>query len=307
MNKSNKKKLKFNRKTGFVIMFLLPAVLLFAIIYAYPLANIFITSFSKWNYKNLSSPKFLGFGHMFDNYIKLFTTDYYFMSALLNSLKWVLLVLVIQVPLAIIVAFVLSKRPRGWKLVRNTYIIPNIISTSAIGLIFLNLYDPARGAVTQIINSLSSSNDVNILASGGSAFWGVTFSFVLFGGTAMLLVLSQISAISPDLYEAARIDGANSFQIDTKIVLPLLKPIIGTIAILATNYGLLLYNEIALLTGGGPDKATYSLSYYIYQTAMGSSKLNFSLANTAGVVQFILGLVLVGLISKVFKMDKSHI
>ncbi|WMJ22737.1 sugar ABC transporter permease [Paludicola sp. MB14-C6] len=244
---------------------------------------------------------------MFDNYIKLFTTDYYFMSALLNSLKWVLLVLVIQVPLAIIVAFVLSKRPRGWKLVRNTYIIPNIISTSAIGLIFLNLYDPARGAVTQIINSLSSSNDVNILASGGSAFWGVTFSFVLFGGTAMLLVLSQISAISPDLYEAARIDGANSFQIDTKIVLPLLKPIIGTIAILATNYGLLLYNEIALLTGGGPDKATYSLSYYIYQTAMGSSKLNFSLANTAGVVQFILGLVLVGLISKVFKMDKSHI
>lgn len=306
MGIKNKVKFKFNKKMGFVIMFLLPAVLLFAIIYAYPLANIFITSFSKWNYKNLSSPEFLGFGHMFDNYIKLFTNDYYFLTSLFNSLKWVLLVIFIQIPLSVIVAFILSKKPFGWKLVRNTYIIPNIISTSAIGLIFLNLYDPARGAVTQILNSLNPFNDINILASGNSAFWGVTFSFVLFGGTSMLLVLSQISAVSSELYEAAEIDGANPFQIDTKIVFPLLKPIIGTITILATNYGLLLYNEIALLTGGGPDKATYSLSYYIYQTAMGSSKLNFSLANTAGVIQFLLGLLLVLLISKVFKTSKSY-
>lgn len=248
------------RKRAFVCCFLLPAVLLFLIIYAYPLLTIFATSFCKWNYKNLVSPTFLGFGNLFDNYIRLFTSDYYFLTSMANSLKWVVLVLLIQVPLSVIVAFVLSKRPRGWRLARNAFIIPNIISTSAIGLIFLNLYDPARGAVTEIINLLFPGNEINILAGESSAFWGVTFSFILFGGTNMLLVLSQIMAVSPDLYEAARIDGASDWQIDRKIVFPLLRPILGTVSILAVNYGLLLYNEIALLTSGGPDKATYSLS-----------------------------------------------
>lgn len=295
------------RKQLFVAAFLLPAVILFAVIYAYPLLNIFFTSFCKWDFKNLMHPEFLGFDHLFDNYIKLFTSDVNFKTALLNSLKWVALTGFIQVPFSLLVALVLSKKPRGWTFTRNVFLIPNIISTAAIGLIFLNLYDPKNGLITELIHRVAPDAEINILANPQTAFWGVTFSFLLFGGTNCLLLLSQILAIPPELYEAARIDGASGFAADRLITLPLLRPIIGTVAILACNYGLLLYNEIHLLTRGGPDGATYSLSYQVYQTSIGSSKLNFALGNTVGVIQVIMGIVLVLAINRIFRTDQSDL
>lgn len=300
-----KKKTIFTKKNGFIFAFLLPGILLFAIIYAYPLINIFITSFSKWNYKNFTSPEFLGWNNLFDNYIKLFTVDANFKVALINSLKWVILTMVVQIPFTLLVALVLAKKPRGWKFTRNAFIIPNIISTAAIGLIFLNIYSPSRGIITEICNMISPGSNVSVLANEKYAFWGVTFSFILFGGSSCLLLLTQIFSIDSSLYEAARVDGATPFQIDMKITLPLLRPMLGTVSVMAANYGLLLYNEIALITGGGPDNATYSLSYYVYKTALGSTKLNFARGNTAGVIQFILGILLVGCINRAFRSNEA--
>lgn len=303
-NKNSWKKF-FTGKNGFIFAFLFPAMILWAVIYAYPLIQIFVTSFSKWNYKNFLNPEFLGLEHMFDNYIKLFAVDRNFRAALANSLKWVVLTMCIQMPFTVIVALVLSKKARGWKLTRNVFIIPNIISTAAIGLIFLNLYSPSRGIVTEICNMIRPGSDVSVLANPVYAFWGVTFSFILFGGSSCLLLLTQIFSIDPAIYEAARVDGANERQLDLRIRLPLMRPMIGTVSVMAANYGLLLYNEIALISQGGPDHATYSLSYYVYQTGLGSTKLNFARANAAGVVQIILGIALVGLINKVFRTTEA--
>lgn len=300
-----KKKKFLTKKTGFICAFLAPGILLFLIIYAYPLINIFATSFSKWNYKNFQSPEFLGWGNLFDNYIKMFTLDANFKMALINTIKWVVLTMVVQIPFTLLAALVLAKKPRGWKFTRNMFIIPNIISTAAIGLIFLNLYNPSRGIITEICNKLMPGSNISVLANGDYAFWGVTFSFILFGGSSCLLLLTQIFSIDPGIYEAARVDGASPWQIDRKIVLPLLRPMIGTVSVMAANYGLLLYNEIALITRGGPDNATFSLSYYIYRTALGSTKLNFARGNTAGVIQFILGILLVGFINKAFRTNQA--
>lgn len=299
------KKKIFTKKTGFICAFLAPGVLLFLIIYAYPLINIFATSFTTWNYKNFTKPEFLGFEHLFDNYIKMFTMDANFHMALLNSLKWVVLTMVVQIPFTLLVALVLAKKPRGWRFTRNAFIIPNIISTAAIGLIFLNIYNPSRGIITEICKFFWPDSNVNVLANPQYAFWGVTFAFILFGGSSCLLLLTQIFSIDTSIYEAAKVDGASPWQIDRKIVLPLMRPMIGTVAVMAANYGLLLYNEIALITGGGPDNATYSLSYYVYKTALGSTRLNFARGNTAGVVQFLLGIVLVGCITKVFRTNQA--
>lgn len=301
-----RKKKILSKRTIFIIAFLLPAIFLFAVIYAYPLVNIFVTSFCEWNSKNFVAPKFLGWDHMFDNYIKMFTLDKNFQMALINSLKWVALTLVIQVPWAVLVALVLSKKERGWRFTRNMFVIPNIISTAAIGLIFLNLYSPSRGVITEICNMIVQGSDVSVLANEKWAFWGVTFSFILFGGSSCLLLLTQIFSIDPALYEAAKVDGASGLQIDLKIKLPLLKPMIGTVAVIAANYGLLLYNEIALISGGGPDSATYSLSYYVYKTALGSTKLNFARGNAAGVIQMLLGIVLVGMINWIFHRRRKE-
>lgn len=300
-----KKKKFFTKKKGFICAFLAPGILLFLIIYAYPLVNIFATSFTKWNYQNFTSPQFLGFDHLFDNYIKMFTLDANFHMALLNSIKWVSLTMLVQIPFTLLVALVLAKKPRGWKFTRNMFIIPNIISTAAIGLIFLNIYNPSIGIVTQICKVFSPTSNVNVLANPKFAFWGVTFAFILFGGSSCLLLLTQIFSIDSSIYEAAKVDGASPWQIDKKIILPLMRPMIGTVSVMAANYGLLLYNEIALITGGGPDNATYSLSYYVYKTALGSTKLNFARGNTAGVIQFLLGIILVGCINKAFRSNQA--
>ena len=300
-----KKRKRWNKKRFFILAFIAPAILLFVLIYAYPLLNIIATSFCEWNSKNFTAPKFLGISHMFDNYKKLFTIDANFQQALINSLKWVVLTLVIQVPFSVLTALVLSKKNKGWRFIRNVFVIPNIISTAAIGLIFLNMYSPSRGIITEICNIISPGSNVSVLAEENMAFWGVTFSFILFGGSSCLLLLTQIFSTDSSIYEAAKVDGASSLQIDMKITLPLLKPMIGTVAVMAANYGLLLYNEIALITGGGPDNATYSLSYYIYKTALGSLKLNFARANAAGVIQMLIGIILVGMIYRIFSVKKG--
>ena len=293
------------RKKGFILTFLAPCTILFLIVYAYPLITIFLTSFCSWNYENFTAPAFLGWEHVFDNYTKLFLYDANFKMALINSLKWVSLMLLVQVPFTILVALTLSKKMRGWKFTRNMFLIPNIISTAAIGLIFLNLYSPARGIVTELCNLIWPGSDVSVLSNSKYAFWGITFTFILFGGSYCLLLLTQIFSIDPAIYEAARIEGASDRQIDLHITLPLLRPMIGTVSVMAANYGLLLYNEIALITSGGPDNATYSLSYYIYKTSLGSTKLNFARGNTAGVIQFVLGIVIVCLINRAFRSDTS--
>ena len=270
-----------------------------------PIDYDFLTPFCSWNYENFTAPEFLGWEHVFDNYIKLFLYDANFKMALINSLKWVSLMLLVQVTFAILVSLTLSKKMRGWKFARNMFLIPNIISTAAIGLIFLNLYSPARGIVTELCNLIWPGSDVSVLSNAKYAFWGITFTFILFGGSNCLLLLTQIFSIDPAIYESARIEGASDSQIDLHITLPLLRPMIGTISVMAANYGLLLYNEIALITSGGPDNTTYSLSYYIYQTSLGSTKLNFARGNTAGVIQFILGIVIVCLINRAFRSDTS--
>lgn len=172
---------------------------------------------------------------------------------------------------------------------------------------FLNLYSPSRGVITEICNWFMPGSDVSVLADEKWAFWGVTFAFILFGGSSCLLLLTQIFSIDTAIYEAAKVDGASGLQIDLKITLPLLKPMIGTVAVIAANYGLLLYNEIALISGGGPDNATYSLSYYVYKTALGSERLNFARGNAAGVIQILLGILLVGTINKMFHSRKEEL
>lgn len=90
---------------------------------------------------------------------------------------------------------------RGWKFTRNMFLIPNIISTAAIGLIFLNLYSPARGIVTELCNLIWPGSDISVLSNSKYAFWGVTFTFILFGGSNCLLLLTQIFSIDPGIYE----------------------------------------------------------------------------------------------------------
>ncbi|WP_321004291.1 carbohydrate ABC transporter permease [Eisenbergiella porci] len=188
------------RKTGFIFLFLLPTMLCFCVFYLYPILTVIITSFAKWDYTNLTSPQIYPIKELFTNYQYIFEKYPYFREALRNSCLWALCGIVIQVPFAVLVAIALSRKLRGWKVSRNVFIIPNVICSAAMGLIFLQFYNPKYGVVNQLIQLFNPDFKDNILLIPGVNFVAMTCSYIFFAGTSMLMVLGQIFAIPTEIY-----------------------------------------------------------------------------------------------------------
>lgn len=289
------------KKNIFIFLFLLPTLCAFVLFYLYPILTVFFSTFCKWDYTNLTSPEILPLGQLLDNYKYILTTYPYFKEALLNSLKWAACGVFIGMPIAVITAIVISMNLRGSKLVRNAYIIPCVISSAAMGLIFVQLYNPRYGLVMQIVKAINPSFVDNILLVKPANFWAMTLSYILFQGTSSLMLLGQISSVSTDIYDAAKIDGAYGWKREVYITLPCIKDMIKTVTILAASSGFLIYNEVYFLTKGAA--GTKSLSYILRELAVGSSRTQYARANVIGVVLIVGGLLIVGVINIVFSVD----
>ena len=133
---------------------------------------------------------------------------------------------------------------------KNIYIIPNIISAAAIGLIFLQLYNPRYGLLTLIVQWFRPEFKESILLIQPQNFWAMTLAYILFQGTASIMLLGQISSVPQEVYEAAKIDGATGFKLDWYITIPCIKDMIKTVVILTVTGGFMLYNEVYFLTKG---------------------------------------------------------
>lgn len=285
-------------RTIFIILFLIPSCVCFLMFYAYPIVQIIVTSFCKWDYTNLNNPEFYEAGELLTNYQYIFTQYPYFWEALKNSLCWALVGVCIQVPLTLLVAIVLSKGLKFSKFARNVYIIPSVISSAAMGLIFLQLYNARYGPLMQIIQKFKPDFTDSILLVEGANFWAIVFAYVFFCGTTAIMLLGQIHGIAPELYEAGKIDGAKGWRREWYITIPLVKPTIKTVTTLAATSGFLLYNEVFFLTNGAA--GTKSISYIIRELAITSSRTQYARANTIGAVQIVIGLLLVVIINAVF-------
>lgn len=285
------------RRNFNIALFLLPTIIVFIIFYLYPLIQVLLTSFTEWSF--LGKPVYNGI----DNYIQLFYNNEDFKAAFINTLTWVLLSVFISVPFSIAVAFVLSRKAFGWKFTRNTFVLPNIISSAAIAMVFKNMLDPDYGIVNTIIKLFIKDFNIIWLAQNGPAFFAVTMSFLFYGGIGTLLVLAEISSIPEAMIESAKIDGATSVQIDLYILLPMLKNIIGTLTFLATVGSITAFDMQYLLTNGGPGNSTLSLSLLLFKTAILEN--NYGLGNTVGVLQLLLGLFAVFIVTKIFKIGKN--
>jgi raffinose/stachyose/melibiose transport system permease protein len=124
-----------------------------------------------------------------------------------------------------------------------------------------------------------------------------------YAGLVTILVMAEMASIPQELFEAAKVDGATEFQIDLKIVLPMMKNIIGTSTVLASTSMMQKLDIIMMTTNGGPGGRTMNMPMYLYQTALTDN--NYGLANAQGVVLIVLGLCVVGLIRNIYRMDKN--
>lgn len=281
-------------------IFIAPALILFLLVFGASLIILTGTSFTDWA---IGKPiEFAGL----KNYIELVTADKAFKQAFFNTLIWIALQSTIHVLIGVVMALILARKKFYWKFMRTVYMIPNIISSAALGMMFTILFNSHFGAVNRFIQSLGFTDfSKNWFFESNSAFGTVTIIWLPYAATITILVLAEIAAIDASLMEAARVDGANEWQITTQITLPLLRNIIGTCAILGATSMLQKLDILMMTTKGGPMDRTLNLPLYIYQTALTNN--NFALANTAGIYLIIIGLVAVVLLNKAFRLGKSDL
>jgi len=285
----------------FIAGFLAPTLVMFCIFYLYPLVTVFVTSFCKWDYSNIANPEFFGWKDMFNNYKYIFTTYPFFWEAVRNSSVWALLGIFFQIPVSTLIALAFSRKMRGVNVIRNIYVVPCMISSAALGMIFLQLYSPLYGIVNPVISLFKGEPFAeNILLIKNSAFVALTCAYIFFTGTTTLMILGNIMAIPQEVREAAYLDGASGFVQDLHITIPMIKGTLKTVSVLAATSGFLLYNEVFFLTKGAA--GTYSISYVIRELAITSPRTQFGRANAVALIQILGGMLIILIVNIVYAL-----
>lgn len=274
-----------------IIIFLIPPLALFTLFFIYPVSYVFITSFFSWD--GISDAIFVAF----NNYSALFK-DPTFRRSIVNNIAWALTAGFIQVPLALLVALILSKKPRGWKVFRTIYFLPYVISGIALATLWSTMYNSEYGLINAFLGLIGLEHlQRNWLGTLQTAFPSLLIYWVFYIGYYMVIILAEITSISDDYYEAASIDGASKIQQDLYITLPLVKNSILTAMTLAMVLGLRQFEQVYLLTNGGPANRTSVLVLYLYKEMQNN---NYGYANATGVILIVVGtLVIVG-VQKLF-------
>ena len=219
--------------------------------------------------------------------------------SLRNSLFLAVGFILIQHPIAIVVAAILDKlQGKAEGFFRCVYFIPNVISVAIIAYLWKFIYNPNFGLFNKILQSLGFKGDVNWLGSG-NAIWSVLLVLIWHGfGWGMLIYYTGIKNIDPVLYEAAAIDGATSAQTFMKITLPLMKTVIQMNVTMAIIAALKQMETVYLLTNGGPGNETQFLANFLYKEAFKSYKYGYG--NSISVIFVIICLAATVILNKIF-------
>jgi len=271
-----------------IAVFLLPVAILFSGFFLYPFVFTLFTSLTRW--RGIGAMKFIGLG----NFVKLFG-DATFRLAIRNNVIWALAAGFVQVPLAALVAILLARRPRGWKVLRTVYFLPNVISTVALAMVWSALYNPQYGFFNGLLK-LAGFEAHNFLGDPSTALFSVIISSVLYIGYFMIILLAAAMNIPQELYEAAEIDGATVLQQEFRITVPMLRGTLVTAVTLAMAYGMRHFEATFLMTGGGPAYSTTTMGIDLF---LKMDALRYSEASTAGVILILLGTVVIVAIRKI--------
>ncbi len=256
----------------------LPALAIVLIFVLYPLIRSVRTSFYNWNGY---SPKMVFVG--FDNYKNLLT-DANFRRSFLNTLLYGFGSTILQNLLGLGLALFLNTKFKGHKAVRTIVYLPVMISGLIMGYI---MYFVVRnqGALNEILSWVGITG-MDWMGDGNVGRWIITFvNSWQFCGFCMVIYMAGLQGISQQYYEAAAIDGANSWKSFRYITLPLLIPAMSSAVVINLIGGLKLYDVVVSLSNGGPNYMTSSLSYYINNRYLQAEQAGYSSA--VGVVMFL--------------------
>ena len=244
-----------------IVLFMTPAALVFLAVMIIP---IFATGYySTLEWDGIGDATFVGI----KNYISLLLDNKYeFWQSVGHSFIVLFLSVFVQETIAMVLALILAKGVKGESFFRTAVFIPMVVSTVVIAQLFLKIYNPNYGLLNTMLESLGLGRWANEwLGDPKIAIWAVFIPLIWqYIGYHMLLFYGAIKSLSTDILEAARIDGANYFQISTRIILPLIVPMIETCVVLAVVGSLKTFDFVYVMTNGGPVGATEVPSTIMY-------------------------------------------
>ena len=260
--------MKNNKKM--IVGFLAPAVIIFLIVFLYPIVRTIMMSFFKIDSVTDTTGLWTFVG--IQNYEKLFATAI-FRKSMLNLFKIWAIGGAIVLSVSLLFGVILTSGIRGKKFFRAVIYLPNLVSAVALATMWLQyVYSSKFGLLKSILDAVGMHKLAETAwLDTGHKFGALLFAYC-FGmiGYHMLIWMSGIERISPELYEAATIDGANRRQTFFHIVLPLIAPTGGIIAILCAINSLKVFDIVKTMTEGGPYYATDVIATYVYRTAFSS-------------------------------------
>jgi sn-glycerol 3-phosphate transport system permease protein len=247
-------------------------IILFVI---YPMLYLIYLSFYKYNLLNKAKSKFVGL----DNYTQVFgRADFY--KSLGNTCVYTIGVVVLTMVLSLVIAVWLSKNSKFNSLIQVGIFTPHIISIVSISLVWLWMMEPSVGYLNFMLKTLGLPTS-KWLQSSKSAMMSIIIVSVWHSiGYYTLIMVAAIKGIPRDIYEAASIDNAGKFKMLTKITIPMISPQLFFILIIMTIGSFKVFDTVRIMTGGGPNKATNTLVYYIYEFRT----TNIGYASATGVV-----------------------
>tara|TARA_B100001245_G_scaffold177711_1_gene135961 strand:- start:46 stop:918 length:873 start_codon:yes stop_codon:yes gene_type:complete len=276
------------------IFYILPSFIFITVFFFYPIGYIFGISFLEWN--GISQNKsFIGL----DNY-KNFFTDPIAMKSLGNQILWGIITILSQMFLGLTMAILLRSQAKFKIFYKLIFFLPNIISVAVVAYVFNKIYDNNFGELNYFLDSIKlnflqhpwlGDPDTALYCLMIANIWQWT-------GFSFLLYHAGMTQINEELYESARIDGANIFNIVRNIIIPLLKPTHIALLILGVIGTLKTFDIIYLTTKGGPARSTEFLSTYIFQKGILEFKASY--ASTMALMIVLIALVITVLQVKVY-------
>ena len=267
--------------TGY--LFISPQMLIFLIFLVYPIFEGIRLSLYQISY---TSEKFVGL----DNYVTLFN-DPVFFKALINTVIFVVFIVVLTVGFALFVASaVFDKNAKYVSFIRGSYYVPVMVSMVVMSMVWSFLLNPANGLVSFLSQEMGLGT-VNLLGKTTTVLPVIIFvTFATNVGQAIILYIAAMIGVPKDLFEAAEVDGASRWHVITKILIPSVSSTSIYIAIINIIAVLKIFVVIQLLTGGGPNNASVTLMYYLYNNAFKYNQLG--IASAVGVIMFLITLLL---------------
>jgi len=292
-------------------LLVLPAVLIYLVVVAFPTIFSVVLSFTNYNggpiFGNpVRATEFVGF----DMYVWMFTEPTRgFFSSLLNNLMIVAVSVFGQIPLGFILAYIISRKlvRRGTRFFQSMIFMPYVISPIIIGVLFNAFVINRLSVYFEVLSMMNfdvHAAQLSMLNNQMSAILVVILW--MFTGFYMIIFIAHLGRIDPEMIEAARIDGASEGKILTRVVLPLVKNEIITCMILAISGSLRTFDLIFAMTG--TISQTRVLSIYMFDSAFGTN-INWPLANAISTVMVLISIsliIIVRLVGRLFDEDKKE-